>query len=90
MKRFVPRWIRIMPLGKQISPLWLISLFTAILGVAGVAVGLVTGSADGLLSAVAVVPFLLLTFLLRRTYIDDGYQATPRETHVEAKRQTGG
>lgn len=73
MKSIVPAWIRQMPFGRHISPLWVLMLVVAIMGLTTVGLGILAHDPVWIMGLIAVIPFLFLNFLLWRTYRDDGY-----------------
>ena len=74
LRRIVPRWVWQMPFGEAISPIFVVALMIATIGaclvVSGVLLNCVMFVVAGIVCA---IPFAFFSFLLWRTYRDDGY-----------------
>lgn len=74
MRRIVPRWIWQMPFGDAISPVFVVALLVATLGIALFLSGILLDHIGCMFwGIVCTIPFIFFTFLLWRTYQDDGY-----------------
>ena len=74
MRRLVPQWIWQMPFGEAISPVFVVALLIATVGVGLVLSGVLLKHLSYVFwGIVCAIPFIFFAILLWRTYQDDGY-----------------
>lgn len=67
-----PKWLTDMPFWGFISPIFMLSLAVALLGLTAIVIGIAQRNVGHMVAgSISIVPFLFLFFLLWRTYADD-------------------